>query len=307
LRKYLWGKDLKGGSGTSNGLPSPRKSPTKISLDSRAYLVVLIFVLQIAICVLGQDSNLIFVLNGCAEYCHKLGNASLYFVCQEEVIERLYHLMQPDRDIVALPSLFLGHSYIYDYQLIRKGNEPEEQRTLIEEEGRKRNQKDASLATRFTHKHVIYGPVGLLGRENQSRFNFRIVDKKEDDEQFPVILEAIPKRLSDSDVLYGKIWIDDDFSILKIEWNQSSMGNFNELEKIAKQLNAKPQITFISEYDYKKQGIRFPSKYFVYEEYLTSRGKIRNSEIIVTYENYRFFVVETEAKIKKLGTRVALE
>jgi hypothetical protein len=49
-----------------------------------------------------------------------------------------------------------------------------------------------------------------------------------------------------------------------------------------------------------KNGIRFPSRYFVKESYINpSRGKLTLSETTVTYSDYKFFTVETEVMIKQ--------
>jgi len=58
----------------------------------------------------------------------------------------------------------------------------------------------------------------------------------------------------------GKIWLrEKDFSILKIEWDQSSMGNIIGIMEVAEKLKAKPHITFVSEYAYEKTAFAFPA------------------------------------------------
>ena len=111
-----------------------------------------------------------------------------------------------------------------------------------------------------------------------------------------IIVEAFPKFQNVINTLYGKIWIrKKDFSILKIEWEQESLENFEEIEKIAKQSKTQPKITFTTEYGYEKNNIRFPNKYSVDEFYLFSQGiKYKKSTIIVVYDNYKFFTVDTK-------------
>lgn len=65
-------------------------------------------------------------------------------------------------------------------------------------------------------------------------------------------------------------------------------------------MGARPSINFISEYAYEKNGIRFPSQYLVKEEYIhPGMGRILVSETKVVYNDYRFFIVETEVEIKE--------
>jgi hypothetical protein len=84
---------------------------------------------------------------------------------------------------------------------------------------------------------------------------------------------------------------------LKIEWDVRSAGNYEKIVEFAKRINSEPRITMISEYEIEKNGIRFPSKYLVREAYYSRRGRtFVRSEINVTYEEYKFFTVDTKIK-----------
>jgi hypothetical protein len=115
------------------------------------------------------------------------------------------------------------------------------------------------------------------------------------------MIEALPIANVRVEHLFGKAWVRrDDFSIMKIEWNQGSMGNVQRVEEEAKRIGARPSITFVSEYAYEKNGIRVPGKYFVKEEYIhPGMGRILVSETTVVYKDYRFLVVETEVEIRE--------
>jgi hypothetical protein len=229
------------------------------------------------------------ILEKAASYCERLEHASLHFVCNEEIKERLYHYGR----------FFRQNTYVYDYQLIRKDNIIKERRILLEENGKEKKEENAELKTqRFTHKYVIFGPIGLLCESQQQNHDYVVEkeDKLKGDQC--LVIEAIPKSQEESDHLYGRVWIrKNDCSIMKIEWNQESMGNIERIKEDAKKLGVKPRITFISEYAYEKNGIRFPSKYFVREEYI-KRRRYKKSETTVFYKNYKFFTVETDVKIK---------
>jgi len=99
---------------------------------------------------------------------------------------------------------------------------------------------------------------------------------------------------------YGKIWIDKkDFSILRIRIEQESLAGYNDFEKEIKKIKIKPTITIIHDYKVEKNGLMFPSKTTFREEYTgTGLGRSRRSELSITYNNYRFFIVETEVKYK---------
>ncbi len=239
---------------------------------------------------MGDQEELELILKKCAEYCERLNNVSLYFVCKEEIKEKIYNFRAVEKNM-----------YIYDYQLIRKGNSTNEQRILIKENGQEKNDLDAQLKTkRFQHKFIVFGPIGLLGQKQQKNYNYKILKNVNYKKEKAVILEASPKFPQEDDSLYGKIWIrKKDFAILKIEWEQESLRNFEIIEKLAERINAAPIITFISEFGFEKNKIRFPNKYSVEEvyRYLPRGGRrFRMSITTVIYDNYKFFIVDTKVK-----------
>ena len=233
------------------------------------------------------------ILEKSAEYCKKLEQVSLHFVCHEEIKEYIY--------FVEYALNFIDNTYVYDYQLIRNGKSVSEQRILIEENGLKKNEKNVELKTkRFKHKFVIFGPIGLLGKNQQSQYKYKIQKEKKYKGNKCYIIEIVPKPNERTNYLFGKVWVrQSDFSIMKIEWEQTSMKDFERVEKEAKKMGARAQITFVSEYAFEKNGIRFPSRYNVKEEYIHPNwGKEKKSEITVVYKKYKFFIVDTEVKIK---------
>lgn len=240
-----------------------------------------------------SENDLVQLLKKTAEYCKRLDQVSLHFVCHEEIKEYIYFLEHSP--------LYIDNTYVYDYQLIQKGISVRELRILIEDNGQRMHEKNAELKTkRFRHKFVIFGPIGLLGKDQQSHYVYKIQKEKKYKGDKCHVIEIVPKPNERTDYLFGKAWVrKSDCSIMKIEWEQRSMSDFERVEKEAKIMGARPQITFISEYAFEKNGIRFPSRYIVREEYVHPNwGKEKKSEITVVYKNYKFFIVETEIKIK---------
>ncbi len=258
-----------------------------------------------------DQAELELILKKCAEYCEKLSNSVLDFVCTEKITEVINRYSPRSRRNSLSVRVFQMNAkgeivspitknvYIYDYQLIRKENKIRERRILLKENGKTMNEEDAQLKTkRFEHKHVMFGPIGLLSEQSQQYYDYKIVKEKGYKGEKVYVLEITPKPSIEIEALFGKAWIKkSDFSILKIEWNPISLRNYEKIEKIAKKLRAKLEITFVSEYDFEKNNIRFPSKYLVKEVYRTPRqGTFLKSEIKVIYKKYKFFTVEWEVK-----------
>lgn len=256
------------------------------------------------------------VLSQTGKYCEKLKNSVLDFVCVEEIKEKIdYSKDDPSQNHRskmfrsmdgmmsetkrAKVSSIKTNKYLYDYQLMKKGGQTYEKRILMEENGKSRREENAQLKLEtFWHKFVVLGPVGLLSKYWQEHHDYKIIGNKKYRGKKALVIEAIPKNPDETSHLHGKIWVDEtDSSILKIEWDVKSTGNYEKIEEFAMRINAEPRITMISEYDVEKNGIRFPSRYSVREAYYSRSGRtFARSEITVTYEEYKFFTVDTEIK-----------
>ncbi len=252
----------------------------------------------------GVTLSLDSALKSAAGYCERLESASLNYVCLEEIKEKEWI---PGKDASALPgggafpsTFYTQNTYVYDYQLIRKQGQIFETRTLIEENGQKRHERDAPLKTEvFQHHYVIFGPIGFVGSRWQTKHDYKIVKEEIIKNERCVVVEALPKDTKETGHLFGKLWLRiPDAAILKIEWNQASMGNIEAIKSFARRANLRPEIAFSSEYAVEKNGIRFPSRYFVKEDYIdqTRMQRINKSETLVTYENYKYFTVETNIR-----------
>lgn len=255
-----------------------------------------------------NQSELEEILRKCDEYCERAKSSALFFVCQEKIKEEfstpsrgisVSTTVSPEGRRVRTISPALKkerNEYIYDYQLIKKGSDIKESRTLIEENGEERYEKDAPLKTRrFYSLRSVYGPVGFLSREFQEQYDYKLKkgDKVEGREAY--VIEASPKKMMEGKPNYGKLWIDkEDFSVLKIEIAQESLAGYEDFIKKIKKQGFQPIFTTTHYYGVEKKGIRFPSKTVFREVYRPLRGII--SKTVIEYSNYRFFTVEYEVK-----------
>lgn len=248
-----------------------------------------------------DQSQLPRILEEVAAYCRKFADASLNYVCLEEITEILY---SPYRTMPRAYDTFFRtykNHFLYDYQLILKEKNAQEQRILLEENGTKKRVEDAPLQTRrFRYRHIILGPL-LLGEYWQDFHDYRIVGRQKFDQEPCLIVEAAPKSGIAGDHLFGKFWVSErDSRVWRIEWNQQSIDNYELIMETAKTLNAVPQVKLILEMGVEEKGIRFPTKYIQREGYVNKRGVLLiRSEITVDYKNYKFFTVETGVEIKR--------
>jgi hypothetical protein len=263
----------------------------------------------------GQDEKLARILERTKEYSLKLEKAALDFICVEKIEEKIFSApwVQPDLDVssgspgmtgdithvYSSPSRSYSNTCVYDYQFVRKGGQKTERRILTEENGRKKNEEDAEISTQTIRvENALFGPIGLLGPQGQAGHDYKIVGEETQDGKKIVVIEASPKPSLNRPHCFGRIWVQEsDSSVVKISWEQASVGNFSMIEATAQALKAEPRLTSVTEYGLVKNGIRFPSKDTTEEAYLLKDGtKYIKSKTTILYGKYKFFTVETEIK-----------
>lgn len=265
----------------------------------------------------GNQEELEAILKKCEEYSEKVENASLHFVCIERVKEeistsRLGRIVSATGSQISIRTYtsrpqWEKNQFVYDYQLIKQGDKITEKRILIEENGKKKYLDNALLKTkRFYSRWSALGPSRFFSKSWQEKFNYRLIKKSKYKGEHVYILEAIPKEDIEEKPNYGKVWVNkEDGSIMKIEIEMESLAGFDELKEKSEQEKLKPMFKVVHYYEYKKNGIHFPSKTIFEEDYIyigKSRRRFKKSKTTFIYDNYKFFTVEWETKrlIKKL-------
>lgn len=88
------------------------------------------------------------------------------------------------------------NSYVYDYQLVKKGWNVVETRKLLEENGEERNEKNAVLKTQmFYFRKPLFRPTGLLSRYWQERLDYKLLAEEILNGEKVLLIEAVPNLL----------------------------------------------------------------------------------------------------------------
>ena len=112
------------------------------------------------------------------------------------------------------------------------------------------------------------------------------------------IIKATPNLNNKENWNYAKIWINEkDSSILQIEWESGSKYDFDGKNIASMSGDIRTVTTWRVTYGIEKNGVRFPSRQHIQEFLVLESGKrfLRN-EIITNFNDYKFFIVETEVK-----------
>jgi hypothetical protein len=177
--------------------------------------------------------------------------------------------------------------------LIRRGEELEEQRIPL-----KKKKRNAELDVRFQAKYLVYGPVGFLSRYWQAYFDYEIIGEERIGETLTTVIRATPKPANQDNRNFARIWIDgEDGSILQIEWEPESIVDYEGKSIRSQMQNLNTAVVWKVTYGIEKNGVRFPSRQHI-QEFLVTEDKKRyiRNEITTVFEDYKFFVVETEIK-----------
>jgi hypothetical protein len=247
----------------------------------------------------ANPPSLAEILEKAAAYCRLFGNASLNYVCIEELRETIYipylRVPRPVSDHFQIRN----NHFVYDYQLVKVGGKINEQRKLLEESGARKNVPGTPPRMgRIDYKYIILGPL-IVNEYWQGYHDYKIMGREKVGKEECTILEAVPKPSAPAGHLYGKVWINErDGRIMKLEWYQESILNYELFVEMGAALRASPQIGLTMEYRFEKNGIGFPSRCRISEDYITNEGGFRLtlSETTITYRNYKFFTVETEVR-----------
>jgi tetratricopeptide (TPR) repeat protein len=237
------------------------------------------------------------VLEGAGQYCEKMRKAVFHCFCHEKVKETL--AVYGPEPLSSRPPM--ANTYLYEYQLLQEGKKVLETRTLLKQNGVPRKKENAKLQIHgCKYQKLVFGPLELVAKYRQEFFYYKILAEEELWGEPAVVIEAIPRFYSDR--LFGKIWVSTtDFSVMKIEWTPKSISHSRLMEERARRFNAIPRVTFFAEFKFKRQGIRFPTKYFLEETYiLANKREFDRLLLDVTFKDYMFFVVGSEVTETKM-------
>jgi hypothetical protein len=270
--------------------------------------------------------QLALILKAGREYSQRLGNAALDFVCLEEVTDQIdlsrdgpHDLMKRDVEITRgiYPEVRTGgrvrfertpksangtEVYVFDYQFVRQAGEVKETRKLLKKNGKDAKPGEPSPRTAvFQYEDILMAPVQILDEKIRDYYNYRLIRADAFDGIACWVVEITPSMPFIEKYLGGLIWFrQDDYSILKIEWDPTTYSGYDKILLRARGLDAEPRVVSVTEFGVEKNGIRFPSRDFTQEAYLGKDGRLFvRSETEVVYKDYRFFTVETATEFKK--------
>ncbi|MBN1938856.1 MAG: hypothetical protein JW843_04675 [Candidatus Aminicenantes bacterium] len=256
------------------------------------------------------------ILKKAAVYCERLKTIALQYYCEEHIERTSYfydvrrYIKSSGLENVGLPrkrwtpKRSMSKQIVYDYQLLKKGEQLEEKRRVLKVDGKEwsgRNEPENILP--YQARYIVYGPIGFLSTTWQNAFEyFEEGEKRLPEEGRRMrIFTSQPNEFREDNSVYGRLWIDPETGAVRwISWDHESIDFFDPDDVPEMFKGLEKQLTWEAYYNVEKNGIYFPSRQVIREEYLGPAGEVIPGDVwIVTYENYKFFTVDIDYEIKK--------
>ncbi len=256
-----------------------------------------------------KEADLEKILEKTSAYCERVKRIALYYVCREKISDKENHFnritaasgMVREARAYSLRSTET-QNFVYDYQLVKKDEEIKEQRILLEENGKERREENADLKKiKYFSQYLVFGPVGFLSSSWQDHFQYEIIGEETLGDEQTLILRATPTEEREENYNIGRIWVGDDFQILRVEWEPASIQNYEDESFDSRLGEFKKSVVWTVDYAMEKNGVRFPSRQVIREFFIATppRGteyRALKHETIFEYVDYKFFIVETDIK-----------
>ncbi|MCK7461684.1 MAG: outer membrane lipoprotein-sorting protein [Sphingobacterium sp.] len=112
----------------------------------------------------------------------------------------------------------------------------------------------------FHFADILLAPVQVLDERFEEYYAYRLLGREKLGDFDAWVLEVEPRLTGVSRYLGGRIWLKtDDSSVLRIEWDPATFGNYENILARAEAYQAAPEVRSCTEFGVAKNGLRFPS------------------------------------------------
>lgn len=269
------------------------------------------------------------ILEKCADYCDRLRNSALDYICEETIRDINFNLMTDEEmkkssvvitimsgtgDVSQLgisslpphsPKRTEKNEYVCDYLLVKKGEGIQDKRIILRENGRRLPDRSKILEERrFTTLTPFLAPVRLFGRDRQPLFDYILLKDDKIKGKEACVIEVVPKAGNAAGVEYAKAWVEKEGGqVVKIEMTGLPYEGYECILNELIQYNARAKFVATYSYSVEKKSLAFPSEAkirvnFARPGVMPERFWIERIRTDMKYEKYKFFTVETEGAVK---------
>jgi hypothetical protein len=257
----------------------------------------------------GDGPRLASILKSMEVYCERIKGVALFYVCQEKVTDKEYFFrynkgasgLKREEHVFDIRKVNVN-SYLYDYQLVKNGDQLAENRVLLVDNGRKLNVQVSGLKNiESWSQFPVYGPVGFLSRYWQNHFRYAIVGEDVVDGLPAIVIQAVPTEEREDNYQFGRVWIGPDSQVLRLEFEPASLKDYQDEVLNSPLGEFHKKMVWTIDYSVEKNGIRFPGRHLIQKFFVRETDdhvlqKALKRETLFEYGEYKFFKVETEIR-----------
>jgi hypothetical protein len=201
------------------------------------------------------------------------------------------------------PKLTEKNNFVCDYLLVKKGDNIEERRILLQKDGRTMADRGTFLEEKkFSILGPLFVPIRLLDRDCQTQFNYTLLKEEKVNKKKAYLIEAALKSRDVAGIQCARIWVDvQSFQILQCEIEGVPLEGYEDILEDCVRFNVEPLFTTTYLYQIERKGVLFPNRLTIRVVYKGQKDptRLKKLKIEMTYKKYRIFTVETEQKIIK--------
>jgi hypothetical protein len=199
------------------------------------------------------------------------------------------------------PRLTEKNTFVCDYLLVKKGDNVEERRILLQKDGRPMPDRETQLEERkYSVLRPLFAPLGLLARDRQPLFNFTLLQEEMVNKKKAYLIEAAPKSSDAAGIQNARIWVDaKTFQILQCEIEGIPLEGYEDILEECVRFNVEAFFTTTYVYQIERKGVLFPSRATIRVAYKDAQTSLKKLKTEMTYKKYKIFTVETEEQVKQ--------
>ena len=253
------------------------------------------------------------------EYCCKMDDLAHFYLCREKISETIKSIVNVGRSMMGSGSVEgqeitfrvnsfvpdLGNPkanrYVNDYQITSQNSRVTEQRTLVKPLSNERNSMFGKKPLSFPIPMSVPARLLAPGLRDENDYSFG-EDNKVLGKNCRVI-EIKARKKHGVQIRNAIVWIEKNSGrVVQVEIECDKTAIDERILMECGQYYLVPRMTVTCEYDDDIKGILFPSRSKIVLDYfqLGPRNKRDTKmKLVISYDKYRFFTVETEPKIIK--------
>jgi len=264
--------------------------------------------------------ELLAMLDRSWEYCGKMDDMAHFYLCRERIDEKIKNIVNVGSGVLGsfpneqksvslyranyfVPDINTPKTYRYvnDYQITSQNSRVTELRTPVKPLSNERNEMYGKKTLSFPIPMSV--PARLLAPGFRDEYDYSFGEDDKNLGKHCRVIEIKAREKQNVQIRKATVWIEKNSArVVQAEIECGKTAIDERILTECRQFYLVPHMTATYEYDADIKGILFPSRSKIILDYsqLGPRNKRDTKmKLVISYDKYRFFTVNTEQKIIK--------